>query len=212
MRTSVGGRAGDIAALTTLLFGQTDFADLDNPYATGAHDDAEAVEARRHNVTAYLSWALQRRPSTIWLVEAPGVGGAGATGIPLTPTEMLGALHRRTGVELRHPPGPPTCVPRTARWIWEEVERTAAMPLLWNAVPHHPHPPSSPWTNRSPTAAEIDHFVPLLRQLVAATSATTIRAIGRSAERSARRLAGVDVVAVRHPAQGGLATFRRRMR
>ena len=77
----------------------------------------------------------------------------------------------------------------------------------WNALQMHPHRPGEPWTNRTPTAAELAHGGPGLKILLDAFPTARVVAIGRKA---AELLAdsGIQAAAtVRHPANGGAREF-----
>ncbi len=75
--------------------------------------------------------------------------------------------------------------------------------VLWNTVPHHPHAPGVPLSNRRPTVEEIaagSHFAERLLELL---RPAVVVAVGRVAE----GVLGERGVYVRHPANGGGAAF-----
>ena len=199
----------DVDALVKVIVVETGLALLDNPY--GPLSDSRAT-TRQNNLRAYLDWAVEARPSVMWLAEAPGVGGITRTGVPMIPEDRFESFRSFTGCQLCRLEGEPVASPATAHWIWEELERAGSMPVLWNAVVHHPHPVGRSDANRRPTITEIDHFTPVLIAVAAAAGVERIVAIGRVAQRAAERVPRVDVEPVRHPAQGGLGEFRRQVR
>jgi uracil-DNA glycosylase len=79
--------------------------------------------------------------------------------------------------------------------------------LAWNCIPFHLHRPGEALTNRTPTLAEIDRWLPFLEGLVALLAPQQVIAVGRNAERALARL-GVTPLGVRHPAHGGAKAFQ----
>ena len=70
-------------------------------------------------------------------------------------------------------------------------------------VPHHPHAPAVPLSNRRPTAAEIAEGAQFAERLLALLQPAMVVAVGRVAE----GVLGGRAVYVRHPANGGGAAF-----
>ena len=66
-------------------------------------------------------------------------------------------------------------------------------------------------TNRAPTAAELQATAHVLPALLDLAPDATVVAVGRVAQRVLGD-AGLDVPAVRHPANGGAALFRQQVR
>jgi uracil-DNA glycosylase len=81
------------------------------------------------------------------------------------------------------------------------------LPLLWNAVLHHPHDGGHALRNRTLTRREIAGHRRVLELIVEAFKPRYILAIGRIAEWAARGLA-VPTAYVRHPARGGASAFQ----
>ena len=75
--------------------------------------------------------------------------------------------------------------------------------VLWNTVPHHPHAPGAPLSNRRPTVAEIAAGSRFAERLLALLQPAIVVAVGRVAE----GVLGNRAVYVRHPANGGGAAF-----
>lgn len=76
--------------------------------------------------------------------------------------------------------------------------------ILWNTVPHHPHRPGEPLSNRRPTTGEIAAGAVFARRAIEALQPRLVIAVGRVAEAAAGDLAQARV---RHPANGGGALF-----
>ena len=81
--------------------------------------------------------------------------------------------------------------------------------ILWNTVPHHPHRPGEPLSNRRPTVSEIAAGVVFARRAIELLRPDLVIAVGRVAEAAAGDLAQARV---RHPANGGGAEFAAGMR
>ena len=81
--------------------------------------------------------------------------------------------------------------------------------ILWNTVPHHPHRPGEPLSNRRPTAAEIAAGAVFARRAIELLQPELVIAVGRVAEAAAGDLAQARV---RHPANGGASQFADGMR
>ena len=75
--------------------------------------------------------------------------------------------------------------------------------ILWNTVPHHPHQPGKPLSNRRPTVAEIEAGAEFAVRLLDIVQPRLTIAVGRVAESVLGDRAGY----VRHPANGGGAKF-----
>jgi uracil-DNA glycosylase len=75
--------------------------------------------------------------------------------------------------------------------------------ILWNTVPHHPHHPGRPLSNRRPTVAEIAAGAVFAERLIELVQPRLVVAVGRIAE----AVLGDRATYVRHPANGGAAAF-----
>jgi len=75
--------------------------------------------------------------------------------------------------------------------------------VLWNTVPHHPHAPGAPLSNRRPTVEEIAAGSRFAERLLALWQPALVVAVGRVAE----GVLGERAAYVRHPANGGGASF-----
>ncbi len=75
--------------------------------------------------------------------------------------------------------------------------------ILWNTVPHHPHHPGRPLSNRRPGVAEVAAGAVFAERLLELVQPRLVLAVGRIAE----SVLGERGVYVRHPANGGAAAF-----
>lgn len=186
---------------------------LFNPYAP--LDDPQAA-IRRANLTRYLSDMLRRRPGVLLLAEAPGYRGCALSGIPVTSERiMLRGIARwgLFGEGYRATSGHPYGVAETtATILWGALEQFAPQPpLIWNALPLHPHQPARLQSNRAPGAKERRMGIPILLQTIALFTPQTILAVGRTAQRTLDEI-GLPYIPLRHPSQGGKAEFVRGLR
>ena len=176
--------------------------------------DAEALYStdsadgllRRENLTRYLD-AVGPGADTLLVAEAPGWRGMTNTGVPFTSMREL---------------GPQYLVPSAPTAPWEASSRVVhaaladwrgPLPLAWAIFPHHPFVGTDRLTNRTPRPAEVRDGAPAALELLAALSAgrggpgaVRVVAVGRKAQ-GALATAGIEAVAVRHPAQGGATQF-----
>lgn len=170
-------------------------------------------ERLAQNLRLYLNH-LSARPIPLAMIgEAAGHRGCALTGMPFTSPETLRdsqngffAAHRdrlfRQG-DIHEQSG---------RFVWGVADAHGVMPLLWNALPLHPHEPGKPRTNRTPTKSELLLGEPLLAQALAIFQPKAIVAVGRKAEQSLRNLfPELAFHTVRHPAMGGSVQFRSQM-
>ncbi|MCM3521459.1 hypothetical protein [Curtobacterium sp. P97] len=190
-------------------------------------EDAEALYStdsaegrlRRTNLSAYLSH-VGAAADTVLVAEAPGWRGMTNTGIPFTSMRELGTL----GFDVLVPPEPTAPWEASSRVVHAALQDwSGPLPLAWAIFPHHPFVASDRQTNRTPRPAEVRDGAPValalleaLRDARAADRAGRRRdvrvvAVGRKAQ-GALALAGIDAVAVRHPAQGGAAQFTGQVR
>ncbi|SFF90659.1 uracil-DNA glycosylase [Curtobacterium sp. YR515] len=176
-------------------------------------DDAEALydvstaagRLRRANLERYLT-TVGAQADTVLVAEAPGWRGMTNTGVPFTSMREL---------------GPDYLVPPEPTAPWEASSRVVqaalaswngALPMTWAIFPHHPFAAPDRLTNRTPRSAEVREGAPVALALLDAMRAgpggddVRVVAVGRKAQ-GALALAGIDAVAVRHPAQGGAAQF-----
>lgn len=185
-------------------------------------DDAEALYStdsaegrlRRANLSAYLSH-VGAAADTVLVAEAPGWRGMTNTGIPFTSMRELDSL----GFDVLVPPAPTAPWEASSRILHAALQDwSGPLPLAWAIFPHHPFVTPDRLTNRTPRPAEVRAGAPVavalleaLRTARGAGHPVRVVAVGRKAQ-GALALAGIDAVAVRHPAQGGAAQFTEQVR
>jgi len=175
-------------------------------------DDAEALydvstaegRLRRENLTRYLA-RVGDTADTVLVAEAPGWRGMTNTGVPFTSMRELGP-------EYLVPPAPTAPWEASSRVVQAALaEWDGPLPLTWAIFPHHPFAAPDRLTNRTPRPAEVRDGAPVALALLDALRSTgghevRVVAVGRKAQ-GALALAGIEAVAVRHPAQGGATQF-----
>ncbi|MGN8050562.1 uracil-DNA glycosylase [Curtobacterium sp. 22159] len=173
-------------------------------------DDAEALfdvgsdegRLRRTNLERYLS-RTGPGADTLLVAEAPGWRGMTNTGIPFTSMRELGP-------EYLVPPEPTAPWEASSRVVRAALDEWRGVPpVAWAIFPHHPFVAPDRLTNRTPRPAEVRDGAPVALALLDAlggASRVRVVAVGRKAQ-GALALAGIDAIAVRHPAQGGAKQF-----
>ncbi|ROP64091.1 uracil-DNA glycosylase [Curtobacterium sp. PhB115] len=171
--------------------------------------DVGSVEGRlrRENFSRYLE-RLRPAADTLLVAEAPGWRGMTNTGIPFTSMRELDA--ERAGDEYLVPSAPTAPWEASSRVVHQALEGwTGPLPVAWAIFPHHPFVAPDRLTNRTPRPAEVRSGAPVALALLDALGGVDrvrVVAVGRKAQ-GALALAGIDAVAVRHPAQGGAKQF-----
>jgi hypothetical protein len=175
--------------------------------AVPVDQDAEALydvrsaegRLRRANLTRYLD-AVGPGADTLLVAEAPGWRGMTNTGVPFTSMRELGP-------EYLVPPSPTAPWEASSRVVHAALEGWhGALPVAWAIFPHHPFVAPDRLTNRTPRPAEVRAGAPVATALLEALGAPRVVAVGRKAQ-GALASAGIDAIAVRHPAQGGARQF-----
>ncbi|WP_198545828.1 uracil-DNA glycosylase [Actinacidiphila yeochonensis] len=167
---------------------------------------------RERNLRRYHALMAGIGPRVALVGEAPGYRGHVVSGVPFTSMRQLAT---RPGLVTGSPEGDGFDVPDHPAAEWEAssgiVWRALAawrgpLPLMWAIYPNHPHEMGRSATNRAPRAAEVATGTPVALALAEAFGITSFVAVGRKAQGALAR-AGIDAVAVRHPAQGGARLF-----
>lgn len=165
------------------------------------------------NLKLYFNYLAARPVRLAMIGEAAGHRGCALTGMPFTSPETLRdcqndffSSHRdelfRQG-DIFEPSG---------RWVWGVADAHGIIPLLWNALPFHPHEPGKPRTNRTPTRAELEMGEPYLGMVLDIFRPQAVVAVGRKAEQSLSRMfPDLAFATVRHPAMGGSTLFTAQM-
>ncbi|GAB3795584.1 uracil-DNA glycosylase [Humibacter antri] len=171
---------------------------------------------RRRNLLRYLELMAEAGPQILLLGEAPGHRGMTVSGVPFTSVREVntrpGPISGRPegdGLELpEHPDAPWEA---SSRVVWSALKSwRGPLPLLWSVYPNHPFVAGDRRTNRAPRAPEVRVGAPVGLELARAFGVRTVAAVGRKAQ-GALAAAGIEAPALRHPAQGGAATFTRQL-
>jgi uracil-DNA glycosylase len=201
----------DIGGFIDHLRGLPPLPDVANPWSCHVEGiDAEGAAARRRaHLAAFL--AARAGARLVLVAEAPGYQGARFSGVPMTSERMLPQVlpdGRRTSL-------PDACrnaaersagfAEPTATVVWQALAEAglARATVLWNAFPLHPHLAGRPLSNRRPTGAELDAMAGVLPYLLGLFPGARVVAVGTVA-RDRLAAMGVQAVAVRHPANGGV--------
>lgn len=184
--------------------------DVYNQYAFGHRANAIC----RQNLALYLRQMAGRKPQVLLVGEAAGHRGCRLTGIPFTSEFVLAhgvQAHSLFGLQAGYYTSSPEATPvkeATATMVWEALSEVQRPPLLWNALPFHPHRSGRADSNRTPRRRDLalgQQFLTLIRSTF---PLTTIVAIGNKAAESLRRW-DVPHDKVRHPSHGGKSDFRK---
>jgi hypothetical protein len=202
-----------------------------NPWFDVDHEhdlSTEAPDVRRRQFEAYLS-ERTGKASYLFIAEALGYQGGHFTGIAMTSERiLLGHQQEKYGVMPDHVFQ--SCQPErtslsqvnplgmsepTATIMWGALIDLGIDPyevVLWNAVPWHPYKSDKGLlSNRTPTQAELDAGLDLLKPFLDLFPGAQPIAVGRKCEESLKRL-GIEHIHVRHPANGGAPRFRRQVK
>jgi hypothetical protein len=200
--------------LTRFLGLLADLQAVTPPDAEFLYDSATASGALRlANLRRYLD--LSAGATTLLVGEAPGWRGATITGVPFMSARELAArpgpltgAHGGDGFLL--PEEPAAAWELSASIVQKALRGWPVRPVNWPVYPNHPFQAPDRATNRAPRVPEVRAGAPIALELVRALGIRRVVAIGRKAEH-ALAAAGIEAVAVRHPAQGGAALFAAQM-
>ncbi len=188
----------------------------------------QAPAVRRRQLHDYLQYRLAKA-SYVFVAEAAGYQGCRFTGIAITCERMLLNAHKQINSRMvlgydGTRTSRPDCMYMTSNpqrlqgmneptdtYVWGAIVDNGLSPedvLLWNIFPFHPHKASSPFSNRTPTDAEIFDGLAYTKELLSLCRPDiTIGAIGcKSAQMLAK--AHLTAITMRHPANGGASLFR----
>ncbi len=194
-----------------------------NPWGQmdAVHDlDATAPRIRAHHLERYLEARIGRARIAL-IAEAPSYAGAKFCGIAMCCERMIlaeggdgsaffeGAKQRtsRVAAGLHNEAG---MLERTASIVWKTMAQAGVAPyefVNWNAFAWHPHEAGRMLTNRTPTPAELQAGLPVLRAFIEMFPDITLVAVGQVCQRTLASL-GIANIGVRHPSYGGAPEFR----
>ncbi|MBP8275281.1 MAG: uracil-DNA glycosylase [Propionivibrio sp.] len=169
--------------------------------------DENGPEARISRLVRHLECDAR----LVLVGEAPGYQGCRYSGIAFTSERLLleGAIPRIEPIAHRLSVRKLPFSEPSATIVWKTLYRlgVANDTLLWNAVQLHPFRAGEPWSNRTPTDAELAHGVDALKLLANAFPKAKIVAVGQKAAGVLGMLGVPFHAAVRHPANGGATAF-----
>ena len=184
---------------------------LFNPWFDICEEDTErnTPELKLRRLAAHLACT----PRFLIAGEAAGYAGCRHSGIAFTSERLIleGAIPRlaREHERLTHRELPFSEPSATIVWKTLKFLGIAQETILRNALQLHPHREGQVRTNRTPTKTELAFGAPAMRLLVDAFPGVKVVAVGRKAEALLRNVGIETVSAVRHPANGGAAAFRK---
>jgi uracil-DNA glycosylase len=158
-----------------------------------------------------LSRHFDIRPKLLLIGEAPGYQGCHFSGVPFTNEKLIlgNTVPRISATGRITTRQRPFCEP-SATIVWSILHQLgiANQVVMWNAFAWHPHKPGDLRSNRSPTCAELESGLPVLRLVLKHFDSVPIVPIGRVAEKALRDLGCETLPAIRHPSMGGANKFR----
>jgi uracil-DNA glycosylase len=171
-------------------------------------------DIRRTNLLQYLRDMAERKPSLMFVMEAPGYRGCRLTGIPVmsrklllegVPTlEMFG--RQRGYQDIPEPEFAHIQSEQTATIMWQTLSEIGHVPMIWSSFPFHPHLPTQSLTNRKPLKSEVELGRTFLSELLEIFAPKHVVAVGNVGDETLNQL-GIAHDKVRHPAQGGKNDF-----
>lgn len=170
---------------------------------------------RRNNLKNYLIQLKNENAKYLLLGEAAGYNGCRLSGIPFTSEYLL-----VNGINIRNKKyfgnnkykvynlqSPQK--EQSATIVWNTLRELGHVPLLWNALPYHPHKEKNYKSNRTPSNEELNIGKNILIELLKIFSQIQIIAVGNKAESILINM-NIDYIdKIRHPANGGRNDFMR---
>jgi len=181
-----------------------------NPYTDRCerYDRFNAHVIRRQNLRKALAAALSHELDSIWIGRDLGHRGGRRTGLALTDEVHLQDANKKWKIDLMQATKGEPFSERTAKNIWQVLNKLDNTIFMWNVFPFHPHEDNKPLSNRSHTALERDAGMVILEELLQLLKPKNIVAIGNNAYNvSLRLVSNQSVFKVRHPSYGGEKDF-----
>jgi uracil-DNA glycosylase len=177
--------------------------------------DVTANSIRRRNLGRYLELLDALHTRTLLIGEAPSYRGGRVTGIPfvsevvmlngVTLDDSLKVLGAEHGFRRAVDEGKPT-TEASATMVWGTIRSMSPLPLLWNAFPFHPFHDGNPFSNRAPSAGELEIGARFIAMLLRLFTIEQVVAIGNHASTSLTEM-NIAHTKVRHPSNGGKNKF-----
>lgn len=186
-------------------------AGLFNPWRQGCEFDSESNGPKQR--LTRLAQHLDCDARVILVGEAPGYQGARYSGVGFTSEKLLmaGAIPRIAAIPDRLTKRSLPFSEPSSTLIWKALYRlgVAEETVLWNALQLHPFCPGTPWSNRTPSPAELKLGSGALKLLRDAYPSALLIAVGRNAEHALALCEIPYEAGIRHPANGGANDFAR---
>ena len=162
-----------------------------------------------NNLNCYFEYILKRNNRLLFIGEAPGYKGCRLTGIPFTSGKVISnsrhKIFRQFGFNIVLSK---IASESTATILWEYLDSSKSVPILWNAFPFHPHKKGQPETNRKPDALEIEEGKRYLKLVYDLFKPKMLCSLGRIGERILKEVFPEEkVLYIRHPSHGGKSAF-----
>lgn len=174
--------------------------------------EANVNSIRRHNLLLYLQQMATLNPQILLVGEAPGYRGCRLTGVPFTSEfilanglDKLGLFGQSRGYRITEA-SKKLSREASASIVWETLETSQSIPLIWNAFPFHPFQADNERSNRKPKGTELLIGQEFLQMLIQLFDIKTVVAVGNTAASSLKRQ-GIDYQKIRHPSHGGKTQF-----
>lgn len=191
----------------------------DRPDAHALYDPhTPAGRIRFANLQVFLAQLLPWKPTVLLIGEAPGYRGAWRTGVNFCSEKIMMGPKDRFGLFGGEDAGYRLIAPderlrgeASSTVVQRVFQELPCPPLVWPALPLHPHVAGSDESNRTPTPTELRRdALPQLEQLIALYKPAHIAAVGNIGMGCLETL-GISATKIRHPAHGGGPAFRARL-
>jgi len=161
-----------------------------------------------NNLKTFIEYLLQYNSDVLLIGEAPGYKGCRLTGIPFTSGNVINAskhdIFRDIGSKLVLPK---IISENTATILWQFLDISKPVPILWNAFPFHPHQNGNSESNRKPTKLEIEEGKIYLELIFKLFKPKRLCSLGRVGESILKELFSKKITYIRHPSYGGKKDF-----
>ncbi|MFD1676621.1 uracil-DNA glycosylase [Alicyclobacillus fodiniaquatilis] len=156
---------------------------------------------RQSNLEKYFNALFWKRPSYMFIGEAPGVHGCALTGIPFTSERVI-----RDGITNHHFNGTRFMAEGhsyegSASYFWQMINRMPKPPVLWNVFPLHPYKMvNGEMKNRAPKEAEKAWGQEILLKVLGLFPSIHIITVGNHARTTCEKLKIKTSGHIIHPA------------
>lgn len=191
-----------------------EFKNTFNPYLERCmeHDVPEAPELRSYYLKEMLDRAATKELDAIWVGRDLGHRGGRRTGLALTDDVHFTTHLARWNLEPKRLTHGEPVAEKTAKAIWDILDRVNVPIFLWNIFPLHPFEADNPFSNRAHNARERKAGVEILVNIVNYIKPHRIIAIGNVAfDVLSSIFTKEQVHKVRHPSYGGQFKFINKM-